>query len=264
MSDKDTSLPIRSEDDADERVLTKIQDGDDPAGVGKTAEVSEKKLHTRVHGKDSDDADQEILLSQEGHVQSNGDYDAALNKRPSSQATILHDRKNTAELPAEEDQNKRPTAVAYDNGVDETVVAADVAIRDHNGVPWTEENPLPTYQAEKPSDEVEDFHDSGDIDNVTPSTHEYIVSVGKTLKNLKVFGSASGKAKWELKVETAVGSATFVTVAIGFNSTAQPNLVVPLEYKKTIAAGVKVQVVKTNRDKNDDFSVYSQVTGDEI
>ena len=257
MSDKDTSLPIRSEDDTDERVLTKIQDGDDPAGVGKTAEVSEKKLHTRVHGKDSDGADQEILLSQEGHVQSNGDYDATNNKRPSSQGLIASDRSAS---PDETTMNKRPTAVAGDNDK----IAVDVAISDSDGNHFSESNPLPTYQAEKPSDEVEDFHDSGDIDNVTPSTHEYIVSVGKSLKNLKVFGSASGKAKWELKVETALGSATFVTVAIGFNSTAQPNLVVPLEYKKTIAAGVKVQVVKTNRDKNDDFSVYSQVTGDEI
>ena len=90
----ESGLPVRSyQDTVDERVLTKIQDGDSPGAAGSTTQVSEKKLHVRNHSKDSDGTDREQLLSQEGHSLTNGDYDGTLNKRPSSQGQILHDRK---------------------------------------------------------------------------------------------------------------------------------------------------------------------------
>ena len=138
MADYDSQLPVRSKQDVDERVLTKIQDGDNPDGANETMTVSEKKAHVRMHGKDAGGVDRETLHSEEGHVQSNGDYDAVSNTRPSSQGLIASDR---AAAPDETTMNKRPTAVA---GEDDTV-SLDVALRHSDGDRIDNNNPLPVY-----------------------------------------------------------------------------------------------------------------------
>ena len=261
-NDIDSALPVRSyQDGDDERVLIKVQDGDDPSGLESTMSVTEKKAHVRVFGEDSDDADQQMLTSQEGHVQSNGDYDASLNKRPSSQGTILHDRKNTAEVPAEADQNKRPTAVAYDNGVDETVVAADVAIRDEDGVPFSKDNPLPVSIEESEGDEIHDHNESATaITKNNSDNHDYTVTAGKEFE-LEQWGvGGSGYAKGELQIETGVGTGVFESKDVLFNSTALPSPDRMLKRAIKVAAGVKVRVVRTNID-NQSQAVYSFING---
>ena len=149
-TDYDSQLPVRSKDDLDERVLIKVQDGDTPGGANSTMAVSEKKAHVRIHGKDSDGTDKEALMSQEGHVQSNGKYDAASNKRPSSQGLIASDR---SAAPGEATMNLRPTAVSGDDDK----VAMDVALSDSQGNRIDENNPLAVYQAESPADEVDEL-----------------------------------------------------------------------------------------------------------
>lgn len=257
MADYDSGLPIRSEaDGTDERVLTKIQDGADPGGVDKTLEVSERKAHVRVHGKDSDSADQEVLLSQEGHVQSNGDYDATTNKRPSSQGLITSDRSAS---PSETTMNQRPTAVASTDG--DNAVALDAAIRHSDGNHIDEENPLAVYMAESPAEEVEDFDQASAVAKDASANHDYTVTALKDLKSLEVFCSASGKCRAELQIETGVAAGTFTTVAVGFNSTSNPNFT--LKYSKKVAAGIIVRVVKSNRDQQAQ-DLYSQIKGLEI
>lgn len=253
MADYNSQLPVRSKDDADERVLIKIQDGSDPSGVDKTAEVSFNKLHTRVHGKDSDGTDREALMSQEGHVQSNGDYDATTNKRPSSQGLITSDRNAT---PSETTMNQRPTAVSGDNDK----VAIDVAISDSDGNHFSASNPLPVYQAESPATEVEDYNEAVDVAKDASSNHDYTVSGGVSLSKIKAFGSGSGLARFELQIETGVGAGTFDTAMVKFNSTASPN--VEFSYAKEVAGGVVVRLVKTNLD-NQPQSLYSQIQGSE-
>lgn len=255
MADFKGQLPVRSKaDGTDERVLVKIQDATDPGGVDKGVEVSEKKAHVRVHGKDSDGADKEALLSQEGHIQSNGDYDATNNKRPSSQGLIASDRDAS---PSETTMNKRPTAVEGDDDK----VALDVAISDSSGNRIDENNPLPVYPAESPGDEIDEYDKSVDLAKDTADQHDYTVSSGKILKSIEAVGSSSGYAKFELQIETAVGSGTYNTVATRFNSTASPN--VRIKYRKTVAAGLIVRVEKTNLD-NQPTDVYSEIKGIEL
>jgi hypothetical protein len=254
MADYNSQLPIRSKDDSDERVLTKIQDGADPAGVGKTMEVSETKAHVRTHGKDSDGTDRETLHSQEGHIQSNGDYDASTNKRPSSQGVIVSDRSSS---PAETTMNKRPTAVV---GNDDKV-ALDVSISDSQGNRIDENNPLATYLAESPAEEVDEYDAAANIAKDATANHDYTVTAAKDFKSIEAKGSSSGWAKFELQVETGVASGSFNTVDTQFNSTSNPN--VELDYKKKVGAGIRVRVAKTNLD-NQATDLYSKIKGLEI
>lgn len=261
-NDIDSALPVRSyQDGDDERVLIKVQDGDDPSGIESTMSVTEKKAHIRSHGKDSDGIDQEILLSQEGHQQSNGDYDSSTNKRPSSQGTILHDRKNTSEVPEEADQNKRPTAVTYDNGVDETVVAADVAVRDEEGVPFSKDNPLPVSIEESEGDEIHDHNESPSVVTKNNSdNHDYTVTAGKEFE-LEQWGvSGSGYARGELQIETGVGTNVFESKDVLFNSTGFPSPDRTLKRAIKVGAGVKVRIIRTNID-NQSQSLYSFING---
>lgn len=256
MSDYNSQLPVRSKDDTDERVLIKLQDGDNPSGANETATVSEKKLHVRIHSEDSDGNDLQPLLSQEGHIQSNGDYDATNNKRPSSQGLIVSDRDAS---PSETTMNKRPTAVVGDNDK----VALDVAISLSNGNHITEDSPLPVYVTESTGDEIVDFDEAVDVAKDATSNHDYTVSALKELRFLNVEASASGKAKFELQVETAASAGTFNTIAVQFNSTANPNVKFNVKRPATIATGVIVRLVKTNLD-NQAQSIYSTINGVEI
>ena len=249
-NDINSALPIRSRDDIiDERVLVKLQDGDDPNLEGSTVQVSEKKLHVRNHGKDSDGTDQEILLSQQGHLQSNGAYDATENKRPSSQGLVASDRDSS---PSEQTMVKRPTAK---DGADNSV-CLDVSLHDETGANYTEANPLPVVPIETVGNSVDVFNESTAIAKNSSANHDYTPAT--SFKNLEVECSGSGLARFELQVETGVGTGVFDTVMVKFNSTANPNL--KLNYGKLVAAGVIIRVEKTNLD-NQAQNLYTQLTG---
>jgi hypothetical protein len=255
MSDYKGQLPVRSKaDGTDERVLVKHQDGDDPSGVGKTQEISEKKAHVRNFSKDSDGVDQEVLLSQEGHTQSNGDYDVATNKRPSSQGLIVSDRDAS---PDETTMNLRPTAVAGEADS----VCQDIALHDAQGQAIDEDNPLATYLAESPADEVDDYDAAVAAVKDVPMAHDYAVTALKTFKSISFVASGSGYIKAELQIETAVASGVYTTVCTRFNSTAQPNC--RGRYTKKVLAGIKVRVEKTNLD-NQPSDTYSEIKGLEV
>jgi len=254
MADYNSQLPVRSKDDIDERVLVKHQDGDDPSGVGKTQEISEKKAHVRNFSKDSDGNDQEVLLSQEGHTQSNGDYDAVNNKRPSSQGLIVSDRDAA---PSESTMNKRPTAVV---GEDDTV-CLDVSLHDGDGQKYDEDNPLAIYVAESPADEVDEYDHASAVVKDAIANHDYTVTVAKKLKSIEAEAGGSGLARFELQIETGVATGIYTPVMTKFNSTAKPS--VEFKYAKIVAAGVKVRVEKINKD-NQPQDLYSQIRGLEI
>jgi hypothetical protein len=256
MADIDSQLPVRSVADADEKVQVKLMDFADPDGADKQLEISEKKAHVRNFGKDSDAADRQTLLSQEGHTQSNGDYDAALNKRPSSQGLIVSDR---SAAPAETTMNKRPTAVVGEGDS----VNQDVALHHSNGDEISPANPLPTYIADDPGTEIEDPATGAGITKGNSSTHEYEVSADTEFRSLSANCSASGLAKFELQVETAAGSGVFTRKDTQFNSTANPNVVLGLKKPAPIAEGVKIRVVKTNLD-NQAQDLYSTLNGIEV
>jgi hypothetical protein len=250
MSDYNSSLPIRTEaDGTDERLHAKLVDYVDPSGVDKQLEISEKKIHVRNFSKDSDGIDRQVLLSQEGHTQSNGKYDATTNKRPSSQGLITSDRSAS---PSEETMNLRPTSVL---GNDDKV-AVDVAISDSNGNRIDENNPLAVYVAESPADEVNDHFQGVNIAKNAVSNHDYTTQ--GNMKKLSFSASASGKIKVVLQIETAIGAGTFTNEAVRFNSTANPN--VEGTYFPTVESGRIVRIAITNLDQQPQ-DVYSEIKG---
>lgn len=254
MADYDSSLPVRSEaDGTDERVLVKVQDGADPGGANSTMTVTENKAHVRAHGSDSDGNDVELLLSQEGHQLTNGDYDATNNKRPSSQGLIVSDRDAS---PSETTMNSRPTAVAGDDDK----VAMDVAISDSSGNRIDQDNPLAVYVSENPGTEIEDYNESVDVASSASANVDYTVTASTEFRGLNLWGSASSKAKFELQIETGVGAGTYNTVAVRFNSTANPNIEYIPKYPVTIAAGIIIRIVVTNLD-NQAQSIYTTLNG---
>ena len=186
MSDYDSSLPVRSESDVDERLQSKIVDSQDPT---KQMEVDQ----------DSDD----------------GIFKARVKSH----------------------------------------------LNDHTGTPYTEANPLPTYLAENPGQEIDEFQQDDAVAKNASEDHDYEVSAGKVLKNTVAYASGSGKARFEFQIETAAASDVFETAMVLFNSTSNPN--VRFTYKKPIPAGVKFRIVKANLD-NQPQNLYSQIQGIEV
>lgn len=257
MADIDSALPIRSVADGnDERVHVKIVDYTDPDTAGNQVAVSEGKAHARSHGSDSDGDDQEVLLSQEGHTQSNGQYDATNNKRPSSQGLIASER---SAAPDETTMTQRATAIA---GEDDTV-NLDVAIKHSNGDRIDANNPLPVYNADNPGAEVEDPSVSSAVAKDATSNHDYPVTASTELRKVSAECSASGLAKFELLIEDGVGAGTYTRMDTKFNSAANPNVVLGVKIPAPVAAGVNVRVAKTNLD-NQAQDLYSTINGVEV
>lgn len=183
MSDFNSQLPVRSKQDLDERLLVKLQDGDNPSGSEQTVAVSDKQLHTK------------FFLS--------------------------------------------------------------------DGSSISEENPLPVSTTESAGLEVEEYNEAVDVVATNSANHDYVVTAEKVLKDLNVDCSASGKARFELQVETAQASGVFETRAVKFNSTANPNVEFKIKKPKRIEAGVTIRVVKTNLDEQSQ-SIYSTINGVEV
>jgi hypothetical protein len=257
MADIEKGQPVRTEDDLQQKVQVKWVDHTDPNGVEKQAEVSEKKGHVRVFAKDSDAADKQVLLSQEGHVQSNGDYDASTNKRPSSQGLIASDR---AAAPDETTMNKRPTAVA---GEDDTV-SLDVALRHSDGDRIDNNNPLPVYIEENFGDEICDYAETVVAADTTDQSTTYVVPDGKDFILHQVAIASSGRCKVLVEVGDGAVSEVFATKrALFISESSQDNqgqFSIPLKVVGTVN-GTTVRLTKENRDDDDAQSIYSSIIG---
>ena len=78
--------------------------------------------------------------------------------------------------------------------------------------------------------------------------HDYTVTAGKTLLLKQILITGSGKLKAEMQIETAASSNVFNTIAVLFNSTAEPNMYLGPVQDIQVGAGVRVRVIRTNRD----------------
>jgi hypothetical protein len=137
MADVSSSLPIRSQDDVDSRVLVKIQDFASPDGVGNQVAVSGTHLFTRLFGLDPAAAPVAYRLSELGNSNSDGFYSATDNTLPSSNGLIGHTR---AATPGAADQVIRTTAASPtgDGLVAANIHALDVSsfMHGYNGATW--------------------------------------------------------------------------------------------------------------------------------
>jgi hypothetical protein len=249
MSDYPSSLPVRTEADADERLQSKIIDFTSPAN-GMTVDA-DGNAHTEVHGNRADDsADVALTLSETGRVNPDGVYEADDNSKPAHVGVVAHTR---AETPADAQLTNRITSVTND-----TVHALDVAIHDASGAPFSASNPLPVQPLPLSGTRVHNYK-GGEIVKAATDNHDITVA-GTALNVYKILFAASGRGRYVVQVDPD-GVSGFSTIAVGYTSTSkQIDEIdfngVPLQ----IAVGGIVRVARTNQDKAD-MDMHSTIVG---
>lgn len=255
MADYDSSLPVRSQaDGSDERLHVKVVDGTNPA-VNQMSVDADKNAHVEMHGDDPAAVDRVLRLSEAGALTPDGVYDASLNTKPGNIGLVAAQR---AASPADADQIKRLTAIS--NG---SVHALDISLHDEAGAAYSDTNPLPVKVSQSEGSKVCDPKAATAVVANASDSHDYTVTAAKTLILTQIEASASGKAKLELKIETAAASGTFVTKVVMFNSTADCNMQLKFQDAIEVPAGAKVRVTMTNKD-NQPQDLYSTIIGHEI
>ncbi len=132
------------------------------------------------------------------------------------------------------------------------------------GAPVTTSNPVPvTISSSVPGTPIQNYNTAASVASAATSIHSYTVSAAKTFNFQRVYASASGKLKVEVQVETGVATGVYNTKFVGFNSTATPNIDIAVTTEISVAAGVRVQIIRTNEDKNAQ-DLYSTIEGTEV
>lgn len=131
-------------------------------------------------------------------------------------------------------------------------------IRDEAGNSFSNTNPLPVSVVDVEGTEVNDYNTAASIAGGATSNHDYAASGAFKLRT--IFASASSKLKVEVQIETGAATGVFNTVFVGFNSTATPNIEIPIKDAISVLSGARVRVIRTNRD-NQSQDVYSTISG---
>jgi len=245
-----SSLPIRTEADADSKVQIKIVDYTDPSGVGKQAEVTDGNVHVYNKGKDAGGTERLVKLSEQGSSHVDGVYNATTNSDPSNMGLIAHTRGAT---PGDADQVKRITAVTSS-----TVHAMDVSLHDQSGNAYGPANPLYVNVTNGTSGtEILEFHEYEDIASAGTSSWTYTPASGQVLSLQKIQVASSGA----FKIVIAIGTtASEVTKVVLFNSTAQPVQSYEFALPQNVADTESVKITVINRDKQTQ-SIYATLEG---
>lgn len=255
MSDIASALPIRSEaDGADERVHVKVVDKTNPS-TQQMAVDTDSNAHVEMHGNDPAGVDRVVRLSEIGALTPDGVYNVTDNTIPGNIGIIASVRDAS---PSDTTQTQRLTAVT--NG---TKRLLDISLHDENGAIFSASNPLPVANVDSEGSEVNDYNTAAAVAAAASNNHDYTVTVATTLKLSQIFASASGRMKLEVQIETGVGTNVFTTRFVAFNSTSEPNIMISVNEPIAVAAGVRVRVIRTNRD-NQAQDVYSTISGHEI
>lgn len=104
--------------------------------------------------------------------------------------------------------------------------------------------------------EIVNYNTSASLAAAASSNHDWTSAAASKL--YQVWASASGKLKVQVQIETAAASGTFNTIAVGFNSTANPNIDINLAKYAAVPNGARVRVIRTNLD-NQSQDVYSTI-----
>lgn len=133
-----------------------------------------------------------------------------------------------------------------------------------SGTAFSNTNPLPVIFSTSPAgSEVNNYNTVAALASAGASNHDYTVTVATTFELSQIWATASGKLKIEVQIETGVATGIFISRFVGFNSTATPNIDIDLTKFITVAAGVRVRIIRTNKD-NQSQDVYSTISGSEI
>jgi hypothetical protein len=255
MSDYNSGLPVRSEaDGVDEKVIVKITDGQ-MGGTNQMTVDSDKNAHVEIHGNDPAGVDRVVRTSEIGALTPDGVYHATNNTKPGNSGLIASTRNAT---PSDATQTQRITSVT--NSAKRLL---DIALHDEDGNVFSASNPLPVTSVDSEGTEVNAYNTVAAVAAGASSNHDYTVTAATTLKLSQIWASASGKMKIEIQVESGVATDVFATRFVAFNSTANANIEVPVRENITVAAGVRVRVIRTNKD-NQPQDVYTTISGHEI
>lgn len=285
MADFDSSLPIRTETAGDVDIF--VSDATTPSQKLKVN--ADGSIDTNFAAGSSvqvTDGTEIIEVNADGSINVNfpsgaeigitdGTDSLEINADGSVNATVSATDLDIRDLSAAQDNvaisdGTDTLEVNADGSINSVVSATDLDIRDltaasdsvqanlfdEAGVAFSETNPLPVNVVEvSEGDEVSDYQTSAAVAKNASVNHDYTVTAAKTFIGEMAWISGSGKLKAELLVN---GTSKFV----GFNSTANPNIEIPL---KKIITGAATQVIRltiTNRDNAQD--VYSTLLGKEI
>lgn len=259
MADYDSGLPIRTQaDGTDERVQSKIVGNATGAVSGVDNHLAidnDKNAHVEVHGNNPLGVDEILRLSEIGAITPDGVYDVTNNTKPGNVGLIASARDVA---PSDTTQTQRLTSVT--NG---TKRLLDIALHDESGAVFSTSNPLPVTSVDSEGTEVNNYDTALALAAGATSNHDYTVTAATTLKLTQIWATASAKLRIEVQVETGVATGTFNTYFVGFNSTADPNIDLNLKEAISVAAGVRVRVIRRNND-NQAQDVYSTICGHEI
>lgn len=292
MADYNSSLPIRTQNDGD--VVSKIADATIPSqqlkvnadgsinvgdnGSSLTVDAVDLDIRDLSHTQDSvqiGDGTDILSVNADGSINITDNGGSLTIDDGGGSITVDGSVSITGNVTV--DQGTSPWVVG-DGGSSLTVDAVDLDIRDlsaaqdsvksqladGSGNYYSPSNPIPvTISANNSGDEINDYNTASAIAGGASNNHDYTVTVAKTLLLTQIEASASGKAKIEVQIETGVATNTFVTKFVQFNSTSSPNMQIELKSPISVAAGVRVRVIRTNRD-NQAQDLYSTICGQEI
>lgn len=255
MADYNSGLPVRTQaDGTDERLHVKIVDKTNPTTQQATVDT-DSNVHVEAHGDNPTGGDETMRMSELGHPAIDGVRHASDNTDPSNIGLIVCNRSGA---PTDTDQVKRITGISSSDRH-----ALDVALLDESGNPFDTLNPLPVSVESSGGVERQEFSPFTSVAASASVNHDITVTGGKTLHFFQSFSSASGKLGTVVRIETGVATGIFNDLAVGFNSTANPNIDIKFSNAVQVSAGFRVRITLTNRD-NQSQNLYSTISGVEI
>ena len=140
-------------------------------------------------------------------------------------------------------------------------VAANLAVA---GADVSGTNPVPVSMVSAlVGTSVNNYNTVASVAAAATSNHTYTITSSKTFQGKKIWASASGALKIEVRISP--DGSTYSTLWVGFNSTANPNISVDLDELVFLESGVgsTIQIIRTNVDKKS-MDVYSTISGTEV
>lgn len=269
MSDYNSSLPVRTQTNGD--VAVKVVDGTVVSQALKVNADGSVNI-TDNAGSITVDGTVELgattLAALESITVQNGAGAAAVNIQDGGNSITVDGTVAVSNLPTTVDTNygtvgastirsaaqlgNATGAADFNNGAvgAQTIrTAANLAVA---GANVSSTNPVPVSIVDaSPGTSINDYNTSSALAAGASNTHTY-TSVGNFFLN-QIHAAASGK----MKIVVAVNA---VTMFVGFNSTANPCIDIPVSNPMLATAAQTVTIVRTNLD-NQAQDVYSTISG---
>ncbi len=269
MADQKKGLPVRTEQDADERLQSKIVDYTTPSqglAISASGEASVEVTQPLPAGTNNiGDVDVLSLPSIPAGNNNIGDVDVVSQPARSHTTDSIKVGDGTDFLAVNNDGSLNVVATATDLDIRDLDAAQDNVeawLKDEAGNAFTTSNPLPVEISDLAGDPIHDYSVASAVVSDASANHDYTVTALKTLFVKGVICSASSRAKFEIREENTAGGGTFTTKAYVFVTSANPNMFVEFPVPLEVEAGKILRVVKTNTD-NSAQDLYTTIIGTE-